>query len=52
MEEDRIITANNVTLNNCDREQIHIPGSIQAHGMLFVLKEPDLEIVRVQSKYR
>ncbi len=24
-----------VTLDNCDREPIHIPGSIQAHGALF-----------------
>ncbi len=28
-----------VTLINCDREPIHIPGSIQPHGMLLVLDE-------------
>lgn len=27
----------NPTLNNCDREPIHIPGSIQPYGMLVVL---------------
>jgi len=45
MNQNSVITASNVTLTNCDREQIHIPGSIQPHGMLFVLKEPDLSIV-------
>ncbi|MFK7988290.1 MAG: ATP-binding protein [Sandaracinaceae bacterium] len=27
----------NVSLNNCDREAIHIPGTIQPHGVLLVL---------------
>lgn len=36
-------------LTNCDREPIHIPGYIQPHGVLFVLKEPDLTIVRVSA---
>ncbi len=44
-----IITAANVSLTNCDREQIHIPGSIQPHGVLFVLKEPQLDIVQVSQ---
>ncbi len=34
---------------NCDREPIHTPGSIQPHGILFVLQEPDLKIVQVSS---
>ncbi len=34
-------------LTNCDREPIHIPGCIQPHGVLFVLKEPDFEIIQV-----
>ncbi|WP_016872562.1 ATP-binding protein [Chlorogloeopsis fritschii PCC 9212] len=38
-----------VDLINCDREPIHIPGSIQPHGVLFVLQEPDLKILRVSS---
>jgi hypothetical protein len=31
-----------VDLTNCEREPIHIPGSIQPHGVLLVLKEPEL----------
>lgn len=42
-----VIMSHNVTLTNCDREQINIPSAIQPYGMLFVLKEPDLEIVEV-----
>ncbi|HAX77191.1 MAG TPA: cyanobacterial phytochrome A [Cyanobacteria bacterium UBA11372] len=38
-----------VDLTNCDREPIHIPGSIQPHGILFVLNEPELEILQVSS---
>ncbi|HLO51408.1 MAG TPA: PAS domain S-box protein [Kamptonema sp.] len=36
-----------VDLTNCDREPIHIPGSIQPHGILFVLQEPQLRILQV-----
>jgi two-component system, chemotaxis family, sensor kinase Cph1 len=38
-----------VNLTNCDREPIHIPDSIQPHGVLLVLTEPDLKIVRVSN---
>ena len=38
-----------VDLTNCDREPIHIPGLIQTHGMLFVLQEPQLEILQVSN---
>lgn len=38
-----------IDLTNCDREQIHIPGLIQPHGVLFVLQEPKLEIIQVSS---
>ena len=31
-------------LTNCDREPIHIPGSIQPHGILLVI-DPSSEIV-------
>ena len=44
-----IINAANVSLTNCDKEQIHIPGSIQPHGILFVLREPQLNIVQVSQ---
>ncbi|NET41339.1 ATP-binding protein [Okeania sp. SIO2B3] len=44
-----IITADKVNLTNCDREQIHIPGSIQPHGVLLVLQEPELDIIQVSN---
>lgn len=33
-------------LDACAREPIHVPGSIQPHGALLVLSEPELSIVR------
>jgi chemotaxis family two-component system sensor kinase Cph1 len=36
-------------LTNCEREPIHIPGSIQPHGVLLALAEPDLTIVQVSA---
>ncbi len=36
-------------LTNCDKEPIHIPGSIQPHGLLFALREPDLLISQVSA---
>ncbi len=38
-----------IDLANCENEPIHTPGSIQPHGLLFVLKEPQLEIVQVSN---
>ncbi len=38
-----------VNLTNCDREPIHIPSSIQPHGVLMVLSEPDLKITQVSK---
>nr|WP_044200022.1 ATP-binding protein [Oscillochloris trichoides] len=38
-----------VDLTTCDREPIHIPGSIQPHGALMVLSEPDLTIIQVSA---
>lgn len=38
-----------VDLTNCDKEPIHIPGSIQPHGVLFVLREPGLKITCVSE---
>jgi two-component system, chemotaxis family, sensor kinase Cph1 len=39
----------NIDLTNCDREPIHIPGLVQPHGVLLVLRHPTLEIVHVSS---
>lgn len=33
-------------LTNCDREEIHIPGSIQPHGALLVLELTSLRVVQ------
>jgi chemotaxis family two-component system sensor kinase Cph1 len=49
MIESRILKAQEVDLTNCDREPIHIPGSIQPHGLLLVLKEPELTILQASN---
>ena len=36
-------------LSNCDLEPIHIPASIQPHGLLMVLREPDLTITQISE---
>jgi len=36
-------------LTNCERELIHLAGSIQPHGVLLVLREPGLEIVQASA---
>jgi len=40
------VTPQTVDLTNCDREPIHIPGSIQPHAAMLVLREPDLTIIQ------
>jgi light-regulated signal transduction histidine kinase (bacteriophytochrome) len=37
------------TLSNCEREQIHLAGSIQPHGALLVCREPDLLVVQASA---
>jgi PAS domain S-box-containing protein len=36
-------------LSNCEREQIHLAGSIQPHGALLVVREPDYVIVQASE---
>ncbi|MFN0072937.1 MAG: ATP-binding protein [Chloroflexota bacterium] len=36
-------------LTNCDQELIHLPGQVQAHGLLLVLDEPALTILQISS---
>src|SRR6185369_14933612 len=36
-------------LTDCDREPIHIPGTIQPHGVLLVLAEPALTVAQVSD---
>ncbi|WP_337360767.1 SpoIIE family protein phosphatase [Mycolicibacterium sphagni] len=38
-----------IDLDNCAREPIHIPGSIQPRGVLAVLREPDFEVRSVSA---
>ncbi len=45
----QMVTATNVDISNCDREQIHLVGAIQPHGALLVLEEPDLRIVQASA---
>lgn len=47
-----LITAQNVDLTNCDREQIHIPGSIQPHGILLAVNEKDPTVLQVSSNVK
>ncbi len=43
------MTVENVNLTNCDREPIHTPNSIQAHGIIFVLNTSDFTVVQVSE---
>ena len=36
-------------LSNCEREQIHLAGSIQPHGAMLLLREPDQMIVQASE---
>lgn len=38
-----------VDLTNCDREPIHIPGSIQSHAIILVLEEPSLRVMQASA---
>ncbi|HEY5002757.1 MAG TPA: GAF domain-containing protein [Ktedonobacteraceae bacterium] len=46
---DPLLIDTSLDLTNCEREPIHIPGSIQPHGMLFVLTEPAFTLVQVSE---
>ncbi|HEY9301892.1 MAG TPA: bacteriophytochrome (light-regulated signal transduction histidine kinase), partial [Phormidium sp.] len=49
MARSEIIIAEEASLTNCEREAIHIPGSIQPHGILLVLQEPQLTILQASE---
>ena len=36
-------------LTNCERELIHLAGSVQPHGVLLVLREPDFAVIQVSA---
>ena len=37
------------TLANCEREQIHLAGSIQPHGVLLVVQEPENVVIQASA---
>ena len=41
--------ADPLDLSTCAREPIHLPGSIQPHGLLFVLDDPSLVILQAST---
>ncbi|HEY1189845.1 MAG TPA: GAF domain-containing protein, partial [Gemmata sp.] len=43
------IKSGEVTLTNCDREPIHVPGCVLPHGALLVLRLSDLTIVQASA---
>ncbi|MBW4643659.1 MAG: GAF domain-containing protein [Goleter apudmare HA4340-LM2] len=49
MNNNELPTPFQVDLSNCDKEMIHIPGAIQPHGVLLVLKEPELTIIQISD---
>ena len=44
-----LIPPQGVDLSSCDREPIHIPGSIQPFGFLLVLEEPDGNVLQASA---
>ncbi|GCE22512.1 histidine kinase [Dictyobacter kobayashii] len=49
MEQHEVSTISTVDVSQCDREPIQIPGSIQPHGVLLVLRGPELTIVQASQ---
>ncbi len=49
MDDINFVSPQEVDLTSCDREAIHIPGSIQPQGVLFVLQEPQLKILQISN---
>ncbi|GAB4455495.1 MAG: ATP-binding protein [Armatimonadaceae bacterium] len=47
--DDLLPPGSTVDLTNCDREPIHIPGSIQPHGVLLTLEESELRVVQASE---
>lgn len=43
------LVSSDLTLTNCDREPIHIPSAIQAHGILLTFTQTDFEILQISQ---
>lgn len=49
MTDDLVPVGTPIDLDNCAREPIHVPGSIQPRGVLAVVREPDFEVRQVSA---
>jgi len=49
MNTETMITAQNVDLTSCDREQIQYAGAILPHGALLVVSEPEMRILQASQ---
>jgi two-component system, chemotaxis family, sensor kinase Cph1 len=45
----KIITASNVDLSNCDREQVQFSGAVQPHGCMLIIDELSLVILQAST---
>jgi light-regulated signal transduction histidine kinase (bacteriophytochrome) len=43
------VTAKNVDLSNCDREQVQYSNAVQPHGCMIVIEEPSLRILQLSA---
>ena len=48
-EDDLVPVGTPIDLDNCAREPIHIPGSVQPRGVLAVVREPGFEIRQISA---
>ena len=46
----RLMSETGIDLSECDREPIHVPGSIQPHGVLLVAERRSLRILQVAGE--
>ena len=44
-----LITALNVDISNCDREQVHLCDAVQPHGVLLVIDESNWTVLQVSA---
>jgi two-component system, chemotaxis family, sensor kinase Cph1 len=44
-----VVTAKNVDLFNCDREQVQFSGAVQPHGCMLVIEQPSLRILQASA---
>ena len=47
--QDLLPVGSEIDLSNCEREPIHIPGSVQPHGVLLTTTGPDGTVLQVSS---